>query len=200
MLGNRTGLRVSFLLPSADNIPKGWTLRWPVRPEVWPGAALALQEARGTAAATDCRQGTPNCHKMRHLVVSRVFGPATDRTADGGLDFEPQSASDGRGQMAKRRMERDADMTAACALPVSNLPPVTIQNGATGAVRKTGAIRATPHTTFASQGAMRGSPACRSQRVGARRHGVILYGNKAYAGGCHPPGRNPHCRYQRQQA
>jgi hypothetical protein len=58
-----------------------------------------------------------------------------------------------------------------------------------------GAERALPETESTSPGAHRRP--FRLAAIGARRCGVRFDANQKNAGGCHPPGGNPGCRYER---
>jgi len=122
----------------------------------------------------------------------------------------------GRGQMTNGRTGRGADRHAACAFPVRDPWAVIIPGGTRAAstigagervqrernlrprFERAAAPRATPLKASAAQGATCGRPARRSMPRGARRHGEYVYGNEENAGGCHPPGRDPDRRHQRQ--
>jgi hypothetical protein len=166
------------------------------------------------------RTATSDVSNVRHpknwrMRLPQEFRPV--RGSDGKQRLRSRPASIGRGQMTRRRMQRGADSTAVCDMLVSTLSAFACHGGALGAAPLPGVedvdrprrysplvfrtvtnpSDAIPLEASASQGAMRGKPFLRLERVGARRHGVNLYGNEKNAGGCHPPGRDAYCRHQR---
>src|SRR5690349_11705399 len=98
--------------------------------------------------------------------------------------------------MAIGQTKSDAIPNSGCAFVVEVPAAVALQSrGGARAVAFAGASRAILLKPFASHYATPGGPVRRSIGVGARRRGDLVYGYKAHAGGCHPPGRNTDRRH-----
>lgn len=149
------------------------------------GPRPATSKRKAAGYASDLDRGNPVQMRqfMRLYEISAPQGPDGSKRTSCVIAW----CSTGRGPMALRRTKRDAIRTTDCAFVMSLTSATASQN--------IGAFCATPLKPFASQGAIRMRPACRTVLVGARRRGVQSYGYKENAGGCHPPGRNTDCRH-----